>query len=362
MKTKILCIKKLFFMFLIIAPLCLLLNLTFAMPASAYDITTPVEPTGRSWSQNAYWWATWHMESANSYRPITAYSKGIFINKAGLNDSNPGNYIVNAIQIPNIQAEYGKYYKFDVKFTFQNGISRETYPVVVAMTTDAQPAYKIMAITNDYVPCADNVSQITANQELWGMCSWGGITYTIIVQARDSGTIPIQIGLSNTDMFRFRIDQWQPSQGSTNVGTISVSDVQEFKTVQFGENVANDINNQQEQAGEQAQQEGNTAGNQAGEQAQQETATMFQTIGNILGAITDTPPGDCTITGNMGNLNMGNLNLCVAEIEPIRPIIRAVIYLVMALATYKILMWVIGAIAGLINWVQTGNEGKEENG
>lgn len=294
----------------------LLAGFSTSLTAHAYDITTPVEPTGRSWSQNAYWWATWHMESANSYRPITAYSKSIFINKAGLNDSNPGNYIVNAIQIPNIQAEYGKYYKFDVKFTFQNGISRETYPVVVAMTTDAQPAYKIMAITNDYVPCADNVSQIIANQELWGMCSWGGITYTIIVQARDSGTIPIQVGLSNTDMFRFRIDQWQPSQGSTNVGTISVSDVQEFKTVQFGENVANQINDQQEQAGEQAQQQGDASGSQSASDATSSGSTLLGGFQSLVGALTSASPSDCVINADIGDFKMGNVDLCQVDPPP----------------------------------------------
>lgn len=119
----------------------------------------------------------------------------------------------------------------------------------------------------------------------------------------------------------------------------------------------NNINDNQQQAGEQAQSDADQASNQAQSDADQATATMFQTLGDIVGAFKDTPATDCTINGDLGHVNMGTLNFCQGEIGPLRPIIRAVLYLAMSVATYKILMWVVGAIAGLVNWVQTG--GKE---
>lgn len=131
-------------------------------------------------------------------------------------------------------------------------------------------------------------------------------------------------------------------------------DIIEWKSI--NQNI-DSVNQQQQQQGQQAQDAAINTIREQDQNAQQETQGMFQTIGDIVNAFKDTPPSaDCTITGTLGKLGNINMNFCQGNIEPLRPIIRASIYLGMSIATFKLLMWIIGAIAGLANYVQTGNE------
>lgn len=106
-------------------------------------------------------------------------------------------------------------------------------------------------------------------------------------------------------------------------------------------------NEQQKQEGQQAQQDGQTGGNTSQETVNQGSQTMLQGAQTILGVITDTPAGTCNISGNMGNIDLGQLNLCEGNIEPLRPIIRIIVNLVMGVATWKIFTFLLGTMVQL---------------
>lgn len=344
--------------------LALVCSLLFATQANAYDITTNVSPTGKSWEWgNAGWLQT--MQISGTEYNLSSTGSAIFwgrgFSQSGLNV----HWILKSVVSGNdIEFIEGNYYKTQISWNvvgFNTG-NQDPYgiqiPIVNRLVLPSNSPYKLVSITPQTVQCyeASNFYSSTSTGALLGGstgCYRGNVVYDIIVQATRTATGKLQLGDGAQWMFQSYVGFNNP----TGYGTLTPLTITEYKP----ESVST-VNQEQQQAGEQAQQDGQNASNQAQQQTEQATATAFEQIGSILGAITDTPAGDCTITGDMGHINMGNLNLCQAEIEPIRPVIRAVLYLVMALATYKIMMWVIGSIAGLINWVQTGNEGKGENG
>lgn len=106
-------------------------------------------------------------------------------------------------------------------------------------------------------------------------------------------------------------------------------------------------NDQQKQEGQQAQQEGQTGSNASQETVDQGSQTMLQGAQTILGVITDTPAGNCNISGNMGNIDLGQLNFCEGNIDALRPIIRIIVNLVMGVATWKIFTFLLGTMVAL---------------
>lgn len=334
--------------------IALVISLLFATQASAYEIATPVNPTGNAWEwgNSTQWNTTFSYPIDTTYFTKQQNGAAIFIQKNG-STASTGKFVLNSVKSSNpITFKKGNYYSTILNFSLQSGSLTEkglSMPSINRINLPNNAPYKVMSISSSYVPCASPSGSGGTSYD--GYCSYGGVSWNIIVQATRDDVGVFQLGLPNTDMVEWIV----VNLNSNNMGTILVEPITEFEALKG----ADTINQQQQEAGEQAQQDGQQGSNQAQSDADTNTATMFQTVGNILGAITDTPAGDCSLNGNMGNLDLGNLNLCQAEIEPIRPIIRAVLYLVMALATYKIMIWVIGAIAGLINWVQTGNDSKE---
>lgn len=344
--------------------IALVCSLLFATQVNAYDITTTVSPTGNAWEWGA---GTRWLETISTSGETNKSSTGdaIFWGRGFSNSFLNGTWVLKSmVSGNNIEFKDGYYYKTQVSFNivgYNVGTGNATavgvqVPIVNRLVLPSNAPYKLVQISPYQLDCYEAASySSSANLIVGGItgCYRGTVVYDIIVQATRTATGKLQLGDGASWFFQSFVG----FNNTSGYGTLRPLTITEYKP-----DNASVINQEQTQAGQQAQQDGQNASNQAQQQTEQQTATAFQTIGNILGAITDTPPGDCSITGNMGHLDMGNLNLCQAEIEPIRPVIRAVLYLVMALATYKIMMWVLGSIAGLINWVQTGNEGKEENG
>lgn len=345
--------------------IALVCSLLFATQVNAYDITTTVSPTGKSWEWgNAGWLEAMQISGVGEYNK-TNTGAAIFWGRGFTQSGLNVHWILKSVVSGNdIEFVEGNYYKTQLSWNVVgyntgtgSGIATGIQiPILNRMVFPSNSPYKLVSVTPTEVQCFEAANYVSSANALVGFtngCYRGNVVYDVIVQATRTATGKLQFG----DGAQWMFQSYVGLNNSTGYGTLTPLTITEYKP----ESVTT-VNQEQQQAGEQAQQDGQNASNQAQQQTEQQTATAFQTIGNILGAITDTPPGDCSITGNMGHLDMGNLNLCQAEIEPIRPVIRAVLYLVMALATYKIMMWVLGSIAGLINWVQTGNEGKEENG
>lgn len=324
-----------YLMFFISTTVCLLLNLTFAMPANAYDITTPVQPTGRSWSaDNTIWWTTLAPDTGGYYTKTETNTRAIFLNKGNMPNKQVGaSHILNAIQTGTISAEYGKYYLIKINYTFQNKSTSSTFPSIVRIVTSGQPAYTLMSTSIEYTPCTQwrpempTTSSYTPTQ-YDNSCTWGGVIYNIIVQARDSGNFPIQLGLSNTDMLKMYIAEFT-SNTNLNIGTISIEDIMEFDKVQFGENIANDVNNQQTQAGEQAQTDGQQGANTSGQQAEQTGTSLLSVFTGFVGAMSAINPSNCNLTGDMGHINLGVINFCKDPVPIFVQIIGSIIIILM---------------------------------
>lgn len=336
-------------------------SLLFATQASAYDITSNARYKDNiSWGNSNY---------PPTYRFSTPNGN---INKSGLAVWAPINgegkyslyYLTGGLRTT---LKEGHIYSVIISFDFSYARTAQVSSVDYIRFT-GNSLFRVLGVnkisgrefcsewSEQTQQRAGDASGVYYNYGTRGACGQASDSYEIIVQGLQDYTGVLEFGNHNQDPL-FQWTLYNPPlaiAGETDYGSITVQPMIEWEL-----DSATAVNEQQQQAGEQAQQDGQQGSNQAQSDADTNTATMFQTVGNILGAITDTPAGDCSLNGNMGNLDLGNLNLCQAEIEPIRPIIRAVLYLVMALATYKIMIWVIGAIAGLINWVQTGNDSKE---
>lgn len=302
-------------------------------PAQAFELTTEVKATGNMWRPQAV---------------RCKYSDGGFVDRndvsCGLYGST-GAHLTQIIMInPSIPLRKGFYYRFTL--TAQ-------WPSVGGGNTLLWTPYTVP----EFVMV--NLVETVAQEPMPYTTQSGGVNYTpyskifdITLKSNvDTASGLVSMGEGTNQQALFYISSVSlPQQAQAYVVMGQVYEYEEYDS-------GSAINNQQQDAGEQAQSDGNQASNQAQSDADQATATIFQTLGDIVGAFKDTPATDCTINGDLGHVNMGTLNFCQGEIGPLRPIIRAVLYLAMSVATYKILMWVVGAIAGLVNWVQTG--GKE---
>lgn len=119
-------------------------------------------------------------------------------------------------------------------------------------------------------------------------------------------------------------------------------------------------NDQQKQEGQQAQNDGQTGANQSQQQTEATGTTMLQTAGNIVGILTDTQAGSCIINGNMGNINLGQMNFCQGDIGPLRPVITIIVNLIFGIATFKIFIFLIGIMLELFAQFTGGKVTKGE--
>lgn len=98
------------------------------------------------------------------------------------------------------------------------------------------------------------------------------------------------------------------------------------------------------------------AADEAQDTVESDTATITQQIGNIIGAITDTPATDCEINGNMGNVNLGTMNMCQGMPQEIRTRIGYITSGVLALAILRLAYSLVQAYVAYITSFTGGND------
>lgn len=329
-------------------------SLLFATQASAYEITTPVDPTGKTWEPSGRWTTTFY--AGGTYRTETRDGQAVFIRKLPLGSTADGYYILNSVSLGNIPFEYGKYYSVNLSFQMQNqkSLDMQSMPALNRITMPEGSPYRLMSVTSDWAPCA-NYHKFTANTGVEnddfsnydGMCNYGGIVYNIIVQATDTRTASFQLGMTNTDMFRWYMTASSAAITNNNQGTIFASTIMEFRKVEQGEALKaqqNEIN-----SGNQAQSDGNTAGNQAQSDASTAGTSLISGASSIIGALTDTAAGTCNVNMNMGILDLGTQNFCQGDIGPIRPIIATITNVLFAFVSLRVFIFLIGVMFGLFD-------------
>lgn len=103
-------------------------------------------------------------------------------------------------------------------------------------------------------------------------------------------------------------DLQQLKQGITNLGNKV-------------DNINNDVENKTEQNAQNAQNQGNNSS----ESATNASSSLINAIGGFVGAITTASPSNCIINGNMGNFNMGNIDLCANPVPVFVQIIGSLV-------------------------------------
>lgn len=315
-----------------------------ATPANAFEIATPVSPTGNAWE-----WGSANLWNTTFSYPIdtTYYTKqqtagsAIFIERNGYTAINTtGKFVLNAVRSSNaIEFKKGYYYSTILNFSIQsrNQITNgESFPSINRITLPGNAPYKVMSISNSWVPCAD-----TPNVN--GYCTYGGVSWNIIVQATQDHTGYFQLGTANTDMV-----EWVMVVGTNaaNYGTIRLEPITEFAEFDVG-----DINKEQQQAGEQAQQDGQQGSSSSQSDATQGTQSLLNAITGFVGVISNATPTNCRITGDMGALDLGQLDFCQDNPPAIIQIIGS---LILIAVTIPIVIWTVKKIISMFRSFTNG--------
>lgn len=273
--------------------------------AQAYEIATPVNPTGNAWQwgNSTQWNTTFSYPIDTTYFTKQQNGAAIFIQKNGSTAAS-GKFVLNSVKSSNpITFKKGNYYSTILNFSLQSGSLTEkglSMPSINRINLPNNAPYKVMSISSSYVPCASPTGGSSTSYD--GYCSYGGVSWNIIVQATRDDVGVFQLGLPNTDMVEWIV----VNLASNNMGTILVEPITEFEAIKG----ADSINQQQQEAGEQAQQDGQQGSSTSQNDAQNASTTLLGAFNGFVGAITAISPSNCNISGNFGHIDAGTLNLC----------------------------------------------------
>lgn len=345
--------KKVFLLTSILAIIGVLIS---AAPVMAYEIATPVNPTGRTWEWgggSSFVWTT--QQGSTEYSNTISYGDAIFLDVSAGNNSMQNYWILKAVAATNrIDFKKGYYYKTQLSFNFGGGDRFGIQMPQLNRFVEYNGApFRLMNISPSYSTCYEvsyeNGRYITGTgNSAWTAdmstgCLRGYITYDIILQATRDETAVFQLGDGQSWFIQMQVlKDTSLNPHSLRVGTLRPLTIMEFEGVKL-----DSINQQQTEAGQQAQQDGNTGSNTSQESVTQGSQTMLQGAQTILGVITDTPAGTCNISGNMGNIDLGQLNFCEGNFEQLKPVIRIIVNLVMGVATWHIFTFLLGTMTAL---------------
>lgn len=291
------------------ALIILFLSTFFIHNVSALELTTEVEATGTTY-------------------PITdlycKYADNTYTTRAlnCLNPNSSGSNITRLRPVQKINVTEGNYYR-----TF----------LVIKTTTD--------------VP--EILYRIDTNNDNWSIVSWNLITedsialrgqitgatgqtttlnfglgdsryakfFEVTLKAKHTGDYYFELG-DNNNFFVFS----PVATGSSNV-YVGISPIEEFR--------ANSPTAQAEEKTEEQSEEGQNNADLADSDNEQASQNVISVIGDIIGAFS-TPAGDCTLPGNLGNVDLGNVNLCTGKPPEIAQIINIVGSIIIVYACYKV--------------------------
>lgn len=96
-------------------------------------------------------------------------------------------------------------------------------------------------------------------------------------------------------------------------------------------NPVNDTLNDTKQETQDAADNSHNAGDSSTSDATSATSSLLSVIGAGIGAITTASPTNCRINGNMGNLNIGNIDLCANPVPAFIAVIGSIIAVLVVL-------------------------------
>lgn len=99
----------------------------------------------------------------------------------------------------------------------------------------------------------------------------------------------------------------------------------------LGQDTADAINNGQADATQDAADDSSTAGDSSSDDVTSATNSLLSVIGAGIGAITTASPTNCRINGDMGNLDVGTIDLCANPVPSFIAVIGSIIAVLVVL-------------------------------
>lgn len=202
------------------------------------------------------------------------------------------------------------------------GTISEELPVITSMTvspscdTENQRIYGFTSNGEFFYPSGGGNIELVAN------CYYHvSITGYVPNSSEWNGTVSLGGAIlsnrsganSYTTFYRPTINLYdEPSQQTTNA--ISEQTAQDKQ-----------YHDEQQQASDDAQSDANTGAEDAGQQAEDSGTSLLQAFIDFVGAITGASPSNCVISANMGNLDLGNIDLCQISPPPAFQVISSII-------------------------------------
>lgn len=305
------------------AIIILLLSTIFVQNANALTFTMELNPTGNEWTnpdvQCAY-------DINGSWRNSTGTDTKWTCNNPISNW--PGD-IYGVRSVSNFPVVEGNYYQIQMVLRNNNSSAQTIEPMYwnfynsEHFTNVGLEMYYIDERGVSQTCTYSSGSGVIQNSTCWSGSALYNHIVVFTVRANDTGNFPFQIGTTSGVLIRGNIQNYTGQY----IYTFGMKKITEFKTGNATE--------QAEEKTEEASNEGETNSNQADSDNQQASQNVIGVISNILGAF-GTPAGDCTLPGNLGNLNVGNLNLCQGKPPEIANIINIVGSIIIVYACYRV--------------------------
>lgn len=302
-------------------------TLLLAPKANAYELTTEVKATGRQWEVSGV-----RCINGNNTTKIVN-TPNVPTCEARNNGESPENiYGITTKEL--IPIEEGKYYRFTILLQYPNYVVNSlmwhpaTGPQFTLIT-----ANEVSATQTE--PNASNVTGTTAYSYM----------YDVTLRANTSGNYYVSFGNGTNTLV------YIPPTAIAYSTFVSMGKIYEYEEMGQIE--------QEKQAGEEAEQQAEEETGKAGEDTEEAGQTFLQLGQGVIDIFTNTPATNCIITGDLGHIDMGELNFCQGKQAVFTPIFRVIVNLVFAFATFKLAMWVLGAIIEVTTFVMGGGK---ENG
>lgn len=143
--------------------------------------------------------------------------------------------------------------------------------------------------------------------------------YDVVMQATRSGNFPICLGRNLSTIHVYTLPPMQYSEGVLNYQyqfrILGGSQTLHYKYDTSAEEM-NDKDDEDRQNMEDQQSDSQDSSDDSQEEAESTGTTLLAAFSSFVTAITNASPSNCNLLMNMGNLNLGNVNLCQLSPPP----------------------------------------------
>lgn len=293
------------------------LSIFITQNVNAFNVTTQVEPTGNSWDFSSSQYEYKADPNVSTWvTPTTGSAGTLRFEKYSGESGYPRVDMYGMRPKTKITVQNGLYYstQLNINWTYVGGNLAKTKSLLANHFVNDND---FSVVTWDGGTCteinAEEIADIYVNNIAAYTC-W----YEIVLQAKHDGEVYFQLG-NGTNLLGFGIYPFRSA----------------WKIQPVTELTPTNSTAQAEEKTEEQSEEGQNNADSADSDNEQASQNVISVIGDIIGAFS-TPAGDCTLPADLGNLDMGNMNLCTGKPPEIAQIINVVGSIIIVYACYKV--------------------------